>query len=64
MRVHQDFFTYQSGIYKHSPLTDNYPSGYHSVRILGWGEELQGNYQPTKYWVSKITSRFFSYVIK
>ncbi|XP_044592872.1 tubulointerstitial nephritis antigen-like [Cotesia glomerata] len=51
MRIHQDFFTYQRGIYKHSNLDNNYPSGYHSVRILGWGEELVGNYQPTKYWL-------------
>ncbi|XP_034948332.1 tubulointerstitial nephritis antigen-like [Chelonus insularis] len=51
MRVYQDFFTYQGGIYKHSRVAESYPSGYHSVRILGWGEEILGNYQPVKYWL-------------
>ncbi|XP_063990009.1 tubulointerstitial nephritis antigen-like isoform X2 [Diachasmimorpha longicaudata] len=51
MRVHQDFFTYQTGIYRHSRVAEIYPSGYHSVRIVGWGESLNYNYPPTKYWI-------------
>lgn len=27
------------------------PSGFHSVRLIGWGEERTG-YEITKYWVS------------
>ncbi|XP_011309079.1 tubulointerstitial nephritis antigen-like [Fopius arisanus] len=52
MKVYQDFFTYQRGIYKHSRVVENYPTGYHSVRIVGWGEELYGNSPPTKYWIA------------
>ncbi|XP_058801307.1 tubulointerstitial nephritis antigen-like [Phymastichus coffea] len=39
MMVYQDFFHYESGIYRHSRLSEMYPTGYHSVRIIGWGEE-------------------------
>lgn len=53
MRVYQDFFVYKSGVYRHSRSAELHDSGYHSVRILGWGEErpsLRG--PPLKYWVS------------
>ena len=46
MRVRQDFFHYRSGVYAYSGIGEH-DVGYHSVRLLGWGEE--GN---VKYWVS------------
>lgn len=51
MRVYQDFFNYESGIYVHSPLFECYQSGYHSVRIIGWGEEPSPiNGKTVKFW--------------
>lgn len=52
MRVYQDFFIYQSGIYRHSRSAELHDSGYHSVRIIGWGEEPSYRGPPLKYWVS------------
>lgn len=53
MRVYRDFFSYRSGIYRHSaaatPAEER--SAYHSVRLIGWGEERVG-YDVVKYWVS------------
>ncbi|RZC37298.1 Peptidase C1 domain containing protein [Asbolus verrucosus] len=49
MKVYHDFFTYKSGIYRHTNLSANDRTGYHSVRIVGWGED----YTPSgikKYW--------------
>ena len=54
MKVHQDFFSYESGIYEHIPSTESYQFGYHSVRIIGWGEDTSIYRQrgsPIKYWV-------------
>lgn len=51
MRVYQDFFTYQSGIYRHSRTAEIFESGYHSVRIIGWGEDYHRG-ALIKYWVS------------
>ncbi|XP_066600538.1 uncharacterized peptidase C1-like protein F26E4.3 isoform X2 [Prorops nasuta] len=51
MRVYQDFFVYKSGIYKHSRTAELYQSGYHSVRIIGWGEERSYRGAPIKYWL-------------
>lgn len=51
MRVYRDFFTYQRGVYKHSAASRSEPSGFHSVRLIGWGEERLG-YTVTKYWVN------------
>ncbi|XP_050510124.1 tubulointerstitial nephritis antigen-like [Diabrotica virgifera virgifera] len=49
MKVYHDLFTYSGGIYKHSDLAVNHKQGYHSVRIVGWGEEY--NYRGVqKYW--------------
>jgi hypothetical protein len=48
MKVYPDFFLYRSGVYHHS---GNGPSGYHSVRIIGWGEEVTQR-EPIKFWVS------------
>ncbi|KAL7305424.1 hypothetical protein TKK_0002167 [Trichogramma kaykai] len=51
MRVYQDFFNYESGIYKHSILSEHYANDYHSVRIIGWGEEPSPfNGSPVKFW--------------
>ncbi|XP_022913750.1 uncharacterized peptidase C1-like protein F26E4.3 [Onthophagus taurus] len=49
MKVYHDFFSYQGGIYKHTDLTDNDRTGYHSVRIVGWGEEYSYS-GVQKYW--------------
>lgn len=52
MKVYQDFFSYESGIYKHTPIAELYESGYHSVRIIGWGEDIsRDNGLPIKYWL-------------
>lgn len=48
MRVYRDFFTYGGGIYQHTRASRSEPTGFHSVRLVGWGEE-----RGTKYWVSK-----------
>lgn len=52
MKVYHDFFSYKKGIYKHTGLSESQRTGYHSVRIVGWGEEntSQGL---QKYWVTK-----------
>ena len=46
MEVPRDFFLYRSGVYKPNPVGSDGPKGFHSVRIIGWGEELG-----MKYWV-------------
>lgn len=49
MKVYHDFFSYKGGIYRHTGLSLPHHHGYHSVRIVGWGED----YTPTglqKYW--------------
>ncbi|KAL0119706.1 hypothetical protein PUN28_007862 [Cardiocondyla obscurior] len=51
MRVYQDFFIYKSGVYKHSRSAELHDSGYHSVRIIGWGEEHSYRGPPVKYWL-------------
>ncbi|XP_076239499.1 putative peptidase C1-like protein F26E4.3 isoform X2 [Calliopsis andreniformis] len=51
MRVYQDFFYYASGVYKHLEIAERYESGYHSVRIIGWGEEPSHRGAPLKYWL-------------
>lgn len=54
MRVYRDFFVYRGGIYRHSAASRNSePSGFHSVRLIGWGEERNG-YEISKYWVSSM----------
>lgn len=50
MRVYRDFFSYRGGIYRHSAANRGDRSGFHSVRLVGWGEEQSG-YSTTKYWV-------------
>ena len=50
MRVYHDFFTYQTGIYRRSAFGVDQRSGFHSVRLIGWGEDRIAN-RITKYWV-------------
>ncbi|MFH4974237.1 hypothetical protein AB6A40_000946 [Gnathostoma spinigerum] len=51
--VHEDFFMYSGGVYNH--IQDVGPSytaqGYHSVRILGWGED-ESTGRSIKYWLA------------
>lgn len=54
MRVYRDFFSYAGGIYQHTAANRAEPTGFHSVRLLGWGEEDDG-YTVTKYWVCMIS---------
>ncbi|KAJ8925455.1 hypothetical protein NQ315_009289 [Exocentrus adspersus] len=49
MKVYHDFFMYRGGIYRHTDLSMNELQGYHSVRIIGWGEEYTFN-GVQKYW--------------
>lgn len=54
MKINKDFFLYKSGIYRYSTYGDSDQSafiGYHSVRIIGWGEEILENDESLKYWV-------------
>ena len=50
MKVYHDFFSYKSGIYRHTDLSLEHRTGYHSVKIIGWGEEVTNN-GLEKYWV-------------
>lgn len=55
MLVREDFFVYRSGVYRHTRLTEGLPSnyrasGWHSVRVLGWGVD-RSQYRPLKYWL-------------
>ncbi|XP_007904950.1 tubulointerstitial nephritis antigen-like isoform X2 [Callorhinchus milii] len=57
MEVHEDFFVYRSGIYRHVPVMAGAPEnhrrhGTHSVRITGWGEQLTANGEMSKYWIA------------
>ncbi|CAG9531052.1 unnamed protein product [Cercopithifilaria johnstoni] len=49
--VHGDFFMYSAGVYKHLPTNEDEPEGYHSVRLLGWGEDYSTGL-PVKYWIA------------
>ncbi|KHJ47584.1 papain family cysteine protease [Trichuris suis] len=53
--VHEDFFMYKSGVYRHLRLAAEKgrqyeKSGYHSVRIIGWGVDHSTG-TPIKYWL-------------
>uniref|UniRef100_A0AC34QMM2 Peptidase C1A papain C-terminal domain-containing protein n=1 Tax=Panagrolaimus sp. JU765 TaxID=591449 RepID=A0AC34QMM2_9BILA len=53
--VHEDFFMYKSGVYQHTSLAEEkgrqyLGSGYHSVRIIGWGTD-ESTGKPVKYWL-------------
>ncbi|KAK6105219.1 Papain cysteine protease family protein [Brugia pahangi] len=49
--VHGDFFMYSGGVYKHLPAVEEKVEGYHSVRLLGWGEDHSTGI-PVKYWIA------------
>jgi hypothetical protein len=46
MEVFSDFFHYKSGVYQKTNLANPNESGFHSVKIIGWGEE-----NGIPYWV-------------
>ncbi|XP_036411414.1 tubulointerstitial nephritis antigen-like [Megalops cyprinoides] len=57
LEVHEDFFVYQSGIYRHTNVNAHKlphfrKHGTHSVRITGWGEERDYTGQVRKYWIA------------
>ncbi|KAA0188426.1 hypothetical protein HAZT_HAZT003621 [Hyalella azteca] len=53
MRVEQDFFSYMSGVYSSSGLSDPSVVGHHSVRLIGWGEQYSDyERRPVKYWLA------------
>lgn len=54
--VKEDFFMYKSGVYQWSGITYDHPpaprkSGYHSVRIMGWGVDRTPEGDIIKYWI-------------
>ncbi len=49
MEVYQDLFMYRSGVYKRSQFSGHMTMGFHSVKIIGWGEEGDA-----PYWVKKL----------
>ena len=61
MRVHPDFFLYRGGVYRYSGTNSQQRSGYHSVRIVGWGVDSSKR-NPTKYWVSIIKTAFIYFI--
>uniref|UniRef100_A0A1I8Q6H8 SMB domain-containing protein n=1 Tax=Stomoxys calcitrans TaxID=35570 RepID=A0A1I8Q6H8_STOCA len=48
MRIYRDFFSYSGGVYRHSAASRSSPTGFHSVKLVGWGEEHDG----LKYWIA------------
>lgn len=47
MAVYKDLFLYQDGVYSKSQFVTNTPPlGFHSVKIIGWGQE-----NGIPYWV-------------
>ncbi|ALC42487.1 Swim [Drosophila busckii] len=48
MRIYRDFFSYSGGIYKETAVNRGAPTGFHSVKLVGWGEEHGGE----KYWIA------------
>uniref|UniRef100_A0A1A9WYU5 SMB domain-containing protein n=1 Tax=Glossina brevipalpis TaxID=37001 RepID=A0A1A9WYU5_9MUSC len=48
LRIYRDFFAYSGGIYRHTAASRGSPVGFHSVKLIGWGEEHGG----VKYWIA------------
>ena len=46
MDVPSDFLMYGSGVYQRTNLASRDHSGFHSVKVIGWGEEAG-----TPYWL-------------
>ncbi|XP_039271259.2 tubulointerstitial nephritis antigen-like [Styela clava] len=56
MKITQDFFMYKSGIYNSLPfpiedISNSNKRSYHSVKIVGWGEERNRLGSLMKYWI-------------
>lgn len=51
LKVYHDFFSYRGGVYRHTDLSAQDRTGYHSVRIIGWGQEQDYRGRVQKYWV-------------
>ncbi|KAL1501190.1 hypothetical protein ABEB36_006567 [Hypothenemus hampei] len=49
IKVYHDFFSYRGGIYRRTDLSSPHLQGYHSVRIVGWGQEMTSR-GLQKYW--------------
>ncbi|KAF2893995.1 hypothetical protein ILUMI_12178 [Ignelater luminosus] len=50
IKVYHDFFSYRGGVYRHTDLSAQDRTGYHSVRIIGWGQEQDYRGRVQKYW--------------
>ncbi|RUS84760.1 hypothetical protein EGW08_007502, partial [Elysia chlorotica] len=58
MQVREDFYMYRSGVYRHAGLSRGRgesgkfrQTGFHSVRIMGWGAENASTGETDKYWI-------------
>ncbi|GFS22662.1 tubulointerstitial nephritis antigen-like [Elysia marginata] len=58
MEVREDFYMYKSGIYSYARVSQRRgenpkyrKSGFHSVRIMGWGVEYTETGERLKYWI-------------
>ncbi|VDM69302.1 unnamed protein product [Strongylus vulgaris] len=54
--VHEDFFMYSGGVYRHTELAEEKGErytgqGYHSVRIIGWGVDHSTG-RDIPYWLA------------
>lgn len=63
MKVTREFFVYQKGVFRCANLSNNDRTGYHAVRIIGWGEEFHNN-QLVKYWVRINHFDFCTYIFQ
>ena len=48
MDVPSDFLLYGSGVYQRTNLASHDHSGFHSVKVIGWGEEAAAG---TPFWL-------------
>ncbi|XP_039594791.1 tubulointerstitial nephritis antigen-like isoform X1 [Polypterus senegalus] len=54
MRVHEDFFLYKGGVYRHTNVAakENQRQGTHAVKLVGWGHEKQNGGGKKKFWIA------------
>lgn len=57
IEVHEDFFVYKTGIYRHTDVSSHKAPQYrkhgtHSVKLTGWGEERDHSGKVHKYWIA------------
>nr|XP_035933075.1 tubulointerstitial nephritis antigen [Halichoerus grypus] len=57
MQVHEDFFHYKTGIYRHVTRTNEESSKYqklqtHAVKLTGWGTLKGAQGQKEKFWIA------------